>query len=204
MSNTATEYANEVKKDVLFLLANEMLTTRQLEARLQMSYPTIRRAIVELEEAGQITKFDRRNRNARYTLAPANEGQRTLVPRIIFKGHSVSLTQVYRDQGIEDVAVRAADAILKAWTTIATTANRLANGVPDTILVKQLNVQKVHLANARMDLEQLVFLINQMLDNEKLWTMENLVNFSDDPLWKDFQTNLDDLYAKYYGGDDDA
>lgn len=197
-----TEYLETVKEQIVFLLANEILTTRQMEERLTLSYPTIRRAVVSLEEEKRVIKFDKRARNARYTLAPTGQEPHVRIPSITFKGRTINLSNVYLGQGIEDLAQGSADAILRAWTTIATSARRINEGVPSTVLTKKLNRQKVLLAEARMNLEQLVFIINQMLDNDKLWDMESLAKFVEDDDWDMFLPHLNEMYQHYYGVDD--
>lgn len=197
---TSQKFHETLKDDILVLLADKPLTSRDLEAKLGASYPSTRRAMVELENEGRIVKFDRRARNARYTLG-TQAGPKSIVPKVSFKGNTVSLTDLTLNSGLTEATNEHADAIMRAWTTIAITAERLNSGVPDQVLVKRLNRQKVDLAKARNYLEHVTFLINQILDNPKLWDIDSLSQFPDDKNWTDFRPALQAMYNHYYGGE---
>lgn len=201
MHNVPTAYHEEIKEAILFRLANEVMTSRELEAATGYAYPSLRKAMVDLEENGKIVKFDNRSRNARYTIAPDDRRPTKIIPSVMFKQRQIPLVQIYKDQGLEDVAVGAVNAILQAWTTVAITGRRLHEGMPDTALVKRVNRERVNLTNARENLEQLTFICNQMLSNEKLWDPVYLSNFPDDPDWQSFLPHLEELYSYYFPSD---
>lgn len=197
---TTTSYHEEIKENVLFQLANEVMNTRDLQSRLGYPYPSLRRAMLELENDGKIIKFDNRARNSRYTLAPErNTKPKRYIPDISFKGKNLNLTMLYRGQGIEDVAINSADKFLKAWTSIAVTARRLHEGVPSDALLKRINRERVELTNARNTLEQIIFMMNQVLKDDKLWDPVYLANFPDDERWDEFLPHLEELYEHYFG-----
>lgn len=204
---TSTKYVDEIKTNVLFQLANEVLNTQDLAEKIGVPYPTMRRIIVEMVNEGTIIQFDRQYRNARYSLAPDDSSGPTpkkYVPNIVFKGKTLSLLDIYLNQGIEAVAVNSANAILQAWTTVAVTARRLHEGMPDAALVKRVNRERVALSQARTNLEQLVFICNQLLNNEKLWDPVYLANFPEDADWPEFLPHLEELYSHYFGADNNG
>lgn len=197
-----TQYTEQIKNDVLFLLSNEVLDSKILSDKLSVPYPTMRRVIVELEEEGKVIKFDRRSRGARYSLAPNSGGPIApikVIPNIMFKGKSIPMTMLYLGQGIEDMTNAVGNAFLQAWTTIAVTGRRLHEGLPSDALVKRINRERVNLVQARSNLEQLLFMMNQVLDNEKLWDPVYLYNFPEDPDWESFLPHLEELYSHYFG-----
>lgn len=196
-----TKYTEQIKTDTLFALSNEVMTSASLADKLSVPYPTMRRVIVELEDEGKIIKFDRRARGARYSIAPDDHSPSVpikIIPSIMFKGKTIPLTNVYLDQGIEDITTNIGHAILQAWTTIATAGRRLGEGIPPVGVVKRVNRERIALIQARTNLEQILFMVNQMLDNEKLWDPVYLANFQDDPDWQSFLPHLEELYSKYF------
>jgi hypothetical protein len=100
---------------------------------------------------------------------------------------------------LEGVTDHAATTFLQTWTVIATTARRLHEGLPNEALLGSLKRQRPELLRARNNLEQLTFMLNQMLDNEKLWDPVYLANFPDDERWQSFLPHLDELYSTYFG-----
>lgn len=191
-------FHDEVKSKILTELAMSPLTTRQLETRCNISYPSVRRAIGALLEDNQIIRFDFKARNTRYTIAPV-QARTSFVPSVTFNGHTVKLTEMYNGQGLEELTNDVATSILKAWTDIAMVAKRLSEGLPSTVVLKRLNRDKVLLASARTTLEQLNFLVVQLLNNENLWDAHELVNFTDDPDWPNFAPILDAMHEHFYG-----
>lgn len=198
-----TSYQEEVDESILFQLSNEVLGSQLLSDKTGIPYATVRKALVRLEESGKIIKFDRRARGARYSLAPDDGTYKptNIIPSIMFKGKSIPLTQIYRNQGIEEVTSNAVNDFLRAWTTIAITARRLSEGVPTDALIKRVNRERVSLIQARANLEQILFIMNQVLDNEKLWDPIYLSNFHEDADWLEFLPHLEELYSHYFSSE---
>lgn len=194
MVNTYTE---AIKEDILLLLTDTPLTIAELVTRLQKPYATVQQAHKQLREEGRIIAFDRRARGGRYTLG-VNNGPRSIIPKIRWDGHDIKLTQFQGRNNLVEGMAEGADIVMRAWTTIAKTAERLNEGVPDKILVKRLNTQKAELAHARAGFERMVFFINQLLDNPRLWDITYLENFPNDVDWAEFKPKLDALYEFYY------
>lgn len=201
---TSNAFMQEVMDAAVEKLTDKVMTTQELADSTGHAYPTMRKAIVQLEGLGRIIKFDNRARGARYSIAPDDKRPVKIIPNIMFKNQTIPLTQIFLGQGIETVAANAADQILKSWTTIAMTARRLSEGMPSNALVKRINRERVSLAQTRVNLEQLVFITNQLLNDEKLWDPLYLANFQDDPAWVDFLPHLEELYSHYYGDDNNA
>jgi hypothetical protein len=190
-------FSESLKQDILALLADKPLNTAELAERLQAAYQTTRRCMVELEAEGRIMRFDRKARGARYTLGTAN-GPTSIVPYVKFGNKDYKLTNFNGVVNLPTGMADAAHAVLKAWTTIAITAERLHNGVPDDVLVKRLNREKTNLAKARSAFEAMAFLINQLIDQPKLWDITALSQFPDDKDWPEFHDYLQAMYDHYY------
>lgn len=191
-------FMTEVMDLIVEKLTDKVMTTQELATSTGHAYPTVRKAVVMLVDSGRIIPFDNRARGARYALAPNDARPTKIIPSISFKGSTIPLTQIYRGQGIETTLENAANQILKSWTTIAMTAKRLHEGIPAPALVKRTNRERVSLVQTRNNLEQIVFICNQLLDNDKLWDPTYLANFHEDADWQSFLPNLEELYAHYY------
>lgn len=195
---TSQTFMDEVMDVALERLTDKVMTTQELSIATGHAYPTMRKAVRQLEDEGRIIKFDNRARGARYAIAPDDKRPVKIIPNIMFKNRSIPLTEIYLNRGVEDVAVGCANGILQAWASIAITARRLAEGMPPAALVKRINRERVALTQVRNNLEQMVFLCNQILSNEKLWDPVYLANFQDDPDWQSFLPHLEELYSKYF------
>lgn len=201
-----TTYQEQVQEDILFQLSNEVMDTQLLSDRTGIPYATVRKALVQLVHEGKVIKFDKKARGARYSLAPDDNSVRTLktIPNIMFKNKSIPLTEIYLGQGLETLAAKSVNDFLQAWTTIGINARRLAEGTASEPLVKRLNRERVSLNQARTNLEQLLFIFNQVLDNEKLWDPVHLANFVNDPDWDSFVPHLEELWSHYFGGENNG
>jgi hypothetical protein len=191
-------YQQSIKDDIITLLTDGPLTIQQLVSKLNLPYASVQQAHKSLREEGKIIKFDKRDRGARYTLG-ANNGPKSIIPYVRFEGQDFKYTDLTDYEGLQTICAEAARDVMKAWTTIAITAQRLASGVPNETLTKRLNAQKHQLGQARNRLENVVFLINQMLESPKLWDTSFLLQFVDDKDWGTFLPKLDKMYANFYG-----
>lgn len=195
-----TDYLESVKEDILKHLAVQPYTIQDLCNIMNMPYTTVQQAHKLLRNDNKITKFDRKERGARYTLGN-NTGPKDIVPVVNLNGQHYKLTQFVGSKNLTDAGASSAQTIMRVWATIAMTANRLSDGVPDGVLTKRLNAQKQELSTARRTLENLVFLINQMIDNPKLWDINYLVRFVDDQDWPEFLEHLPNFYDSFYPKD---
>jgi predicted transcriptional regulator len=196
--NTTT-FMEGIKEDILKLLTDGPLDSAQIQAHLNTSYQSTRRAIVMLEEESRVVKFDRKTRNARYTLG-SNVGPKAIIPYVRFENKDFKLTDLTDYEGLVALCAEAGNDIMRSWTAIAITAQRLATGVPEEPLAKRLQAQKHTLGQARNRLENITFLINQMIENPKLWDIAFLQQFIDDKDWGAFLPKLDHMWHHYYGG----
>ncbi len=196
-------YLEEIQSDILDRLAIQPYTIQDMAELLNLPYTTVQQAHKALRADDKIVKFDRRDRGARWTLGP-NNGPKDIIPVVSLNGEHYKLTQFVGSQNLMSAASTSAETIMRVWATIAMTAQRLNDGVPDAVLVKRLNAQKAELSNARAVLENLAFFVNQIIDNPKLWDINYLTRFVDDRDWEDFAQHLPAFYGTFYGVKDEA
>ena len=108
-------------------------------------------------------------------------------------------------KGVNNLPQATADAthdILKAWVVIASTAERMNGGIPNEVMVKRLNRQKINLNNARNVFESMAFMCTQMMENPKFWDVTFLDQYPEDKDWAEFQPYLKAMYDYYFGPKD--
>lgn len=194
-----TTFLEPVKEDILAHLGVEPYTINELAELINRPYTTVQQAHKILREEGKIIAFDRKARNARWVLGTGQiNGPRDVVPKITFGKTQHKMTEF---KGVTALPTAAADAmhtILKAWTIIATTADRVNGGIPEDVMLKRLNRQKVLLAEARTTFETMAFFATQIIENPKFWDVVALDQFPNDKDWEAFKPYLDAMYQHYF------
>jgi hypothetical protein len=199
MANTRTTLVEKLKAEVLAALAEKPMTSNDLAVHLEANYYTIRRAMQELEADDQITPFDNKIRNTRWTLG-ANNGPKSIIPNLRIGSDILKYTDIreryvdYRHpEAIPQGMARMTLDIFTTWVHIARAAEHFHNGLPDSILSKRLEARKVKLVKARASFENMAFICNQMLDQPKLWDTNYLAQFPEDKDWDEFQPHLQQM-----------
>lgn len=196
-----TTFLDPVKEDILAFLAQEPLSIRELTTRLNRPYTTVQQAHQALRNEGKIIPYDRKARGGRWSLG-TNVGPKSIIPSITLQGQRYKMTEFKGVNNLPSATAEATHDILKAWTVIASTAERMNGGIPNEIMLKRLNRQKVALSNARNIFESMAFFCTQMIENDKFWDVTALDQYPEDKDWEEFKPYLDAMYQHYFGGKD--
>lgn len=194
-------FLDPVKEDILGFLAQRPMTIRELAEELQRPYTTVQQAHQELRYEGKIIPYDRKSRGARWALGTAI-GPKSVIPHVSIQNQRYKMTDF---KGVNNLPQATADAthdILKAWVVIASTAERMNGGIPNEVMVKRLNRQKINLNNARNVFESMAFMCTQMMENPKFWDVTFLDQYPEDKDWTEFQPYLKAMYDYYFGPKD--
>lgn len=201
MTNT---YLDDIKGEMLVHLADRPYTISDLALVMQKPYTTVQQAHKELRAEGKITKFDRRQRNARYTIS-AETGPNSTIPKIRIVKQDLKPTEIFLGYAsLTDQATNAMHDVIKSWVGVARMAQRLEDGTSDFNLKGYLTRKSAMLIQSRNTFEQMAHLCNQLLDAGALWDPEALEKFSLDATWEDYLPMLNDLWDYYYGDNDDS
>lgn len=194
-------FLDSVKEDILSYLAHEPLSIKELTTRLNRPYTTVQQAHLSLKEEGKIIPYDRKARGGRWSLGH-NVGPKSVIPSISLQGQRYKMTEFKGVNNLPEATADATHDLLKAWVVIASTADRMNGGIPNEIMLKRLNRQKVALSNARNIFESMAFFCTQMIENPKFWDVTSLDQFTEDKDWEDFAPYLKSMYQHYFAKDD--
>lgn len=197
-----TTFLDPVKEDILAFLAQEPLSIRELTTRLNRPYTTVQQAHQALRNEGKIIPYDRKARGGRWSLG-TNVGPKSIIPSITLQGQRYKMTEFKGVNNLPSATAEATHDILKAWTVIASTAERMNGGIPNEIMLKRLNRQKVALSNARNIFESMAFFCTQMIENDKFWDVTALDQYPEDKDWAEFEPFLRAMYEYYFSSKDD-
>lgn len=201
MTNT---YLDDIKDEMLVLLADRPYTISDLAEVLQRPYTTVQQAHKELRTEGKITKFDRKQRGARYTIA-AETSPNSTIPKIRISKHDLKPTEIFMGyHSLTEQATQNMNDVIKAWISIARMAERLSDGTSDFNLNGYLKRKSSMLIKARNSFEEMAHMCNQLLAAPELWDPAALEKFSLDSTWDEYLPILRSLWDHYYGDNDDV
>lgn len=192
-----SKYLDPIKEDILGLLAHEPLTIKELTDKLNRPYTTVQQAHRILRDEGKVIPYDRKARGGRWALG-TNVGPKSIIPSITLQNQRYKMTEFRGVNNLPQAAAEATHDLLRAWTIIASTAERMNGGIPDTVMVKRLNRQKISLVNARNIFESMAFFCTQMIENPKFWDVTALDQYPDDKDWDEFAPYLKQMYEHYF------
>jgi hypothetical protein len=192
-----TTFLEPVKEDILTYLTNEPLSITQLTERIGRPYTTVQQAHQALRNEGKIIPYDRKARGGRWALGN-NIGPKSIIPSVTIQSSRYKMTDFKGTRTLPEATAEATHDILRAWTIIATTAERMNGGIPDEVLLKRLNRQKISLINARNIFESMAFFCTQMIENPKFWDVTILDQYAEDKDWEEFLPYLKEMYNHYF------
>lgn len=187
MSNRAPTYIESLHEPIIAAITNAPLTSQEIATAIDANYYSVRKAMTDLENQGKILKYDRRARNARYTVG-ANNGPNTIIPELKWMTDSIKATRFPRNLDVirENFGEKGASVII-AIDEILSLAEKIHSGIPlstSEITLRRMRT-KLH-ANIR-SFDDIRFLAVQLLENDKFWNPTYLEKFPDDVSWDEYK-----------------
>lgn len=187
MKNRGPTYIESLYEPILAAITNSPLTSQEIAIAIDANYYSVRKAMTTLENDNRIVKFDRRARNARYTIG-ANNGPNTIIPELKWQSASVKATKypAQLDAIRENFGERGASIII-AIDEILSLSEKIHNGTPLSTAEITLKRMRVKLHSQINAFDDIRFLAQQVLDNDKFWNPTALEKFPDDASWDDYK-----------------
>lgn len=185
-------FLESLHEPIIAALTNTPLTSQEVADAVQANYYSVRKAMTQLEEQGLITKFDRRARNARYTLG-ANNGPNTIIPELKWQSDSIKATRYPRNLDViqENFGDRGASIII-AIQELLDLAEKINEGFPLSTAEITLKRMRTKLHAQIQAFEDIRFLAMQVLDNKKFWDPIALEKFPNDISWPEYKNDKED------------
>jgi len=184
-----------VQLEILNQLSARPRSTNQLVDILHRPYSTIRQAIIELEDTGQIAVANNRRNGSIYRLSNGIVPSNKIMPLITMGNDKYRLIQLLtiRKQEMPQAA-KAVYMIPKHVVRILKAAQELFEGNNTRAL--SLPKIKFEVEKDLQSLEAAVKIYKQILSNEKLWNPDSLKTLPNDTNWD--QTEIDITYEHFF------
>ena len=183
MANT---YMDDLQDEVLAVLTNTPMTINDLAVAIGKPYTTVQQAHKILREEGKITRYDKRARNARWTIGP-NNGPNIIIPELKFDGGNIRAVRLARhpDRFAQLFGAKGLSVIV-TLQEILDLAQKLNNGFPLSTAEISLKRSRAKLHVLVNELDEMRYLAQQILDNPKFWNPIDLEKFPNDVEWDIF------------------
>lgn len=179
-------YMEDLQEEVLAVLTNSPMTINDLAVAVGKPYTTVQQVHKVLREEGKIARFDKRARNARWTIGN-NNGPNTIVPELRFDAQSHKAVRFARHPDVFNQRHGSVGAsVANTLAEIFDLAEKINNGFPLATAEISLTRAKARLHMLVNQIDDMRFFAQQILDNPKFWNPIDLEKFPNDVEWSIF------------------